>query len=76
MRSVSILSHTYLDNIGDKIRKDFILLDLIAIVSNLFLHNTLLMLQPQSLGTHNLSLVLRLCSSPLQAHCVPSYRSQ
>jgi len=40
------MTRTHLYNVADQIRQYFILLDLLSVVSNLFLHDALLVLQP------------------------------
>lgn len=46
----------HLNHIANKIRQNFVLFDLLPVIADLLLHDTLLMLQPQRLGPHDLSI--------------------
>jgi hypothetical protein len=50
---------THLDYVPNKIRQNLVLLDLLAVLTNLFFHDVLLVLQPRRLGTDDLHSVGR-----------------
>lgn len=72
-------TRTYLDDVSNQVWQNFVLLDLLAVLPNLLLHDILFVLQAESLGAHNLQHTMQWfipAHSPGIQVLVPSGRCQ